>query len=128
MFLAYSFPVGLFLVLPLVIAFSFRGLEVFLSGLWLLATMLLPIVVVVYLFAPWAGRKVPSTWAPVFLVGGLAAISPVAIYFVKAVVAGSLSLVPGFAGFWLFLALPGSILGSLIFIGSCQRRQDPQVG
>ena len=128
MLIAFSFPVGLFLAFPLVVAFSINGLEILLNGLLVLVKMLVPIIVVVYLLAPWAGRNVPSTWAPAFLVGALAAISPVATFFATALVSGSLSLLPGLAAFWLFLALPGSILGSLLFIGSCQRMQEPQVG
>lgn len=119
---AWSLPVGLFLVFPFAAALLRVDLgDTSKAGLYFIS-LLAPIVFVGYLLAPWAGRSVPFSKVPAFALGGLGAISPLALPVVIGLKDGALGQLLSVIVFWSFLALPASVIGSLLFIGACERK------
>lgn len=123
MFAAFSFPIMLFVALPLaVVAFIGRGPSGHgFSILALLAAILAPIYSAGFVLAPWAGRRLPETKAPAFLMAAAAALSPAVLLLFIATVRDELGTSFGAVLFFAFFALPASQLGALLFIGRCQR-------
>jgi hypothetical protein len=126
MLVAYMFPVGLFLVLPYALVAAIDGFGQLFRALVFLPVLVAPIAVVGYVLAPWAGRNVATSKAPAFIMGALAAVAP-------SVVAASAILLQGAWGYgfivvaaWAFFAVPASVLGSLLFIGACERSLSSQ--
>lgn len=129
MLVAYSVPVGLFLVLPYLLASLGLGWgREFLHGLLHLLVLLVPVAGVVFGFAPWAGRGLAASKVPAFLTGALAALSPLSVVAVLAALQRDLGAFPGVALMWAMFALPASVLGTLLFIGACQRLRGPDPG
>lgn len=122
MLVSYSFPAGLFLLLPYLLASLAVGWgKHLLYGLLYLLLLLVPPVVVVYLLAPWAGRRLETSKIPAFMTGALAALAPLLVVASSAAADRNLSALPGIVLMWTMFALPASTLGTVLFIGSCQR-------
>ena len=123
---AYALPVGLFFVLPYLLVSVFPLVAGSASALELLAPMLsvlLPLYAVGYLLAPWAGSLVPKRKTPAFFMGLLCAIAAGLGLCLLSLIQGSsqhLSLVV--LAVFCFFAFPASVLGSLLFIGACERQ------
>lgn len=126
MFIAFSVPAGLFLVLPFAVVLliaPWSGGNLML-GLLTLAALLLPVYVVGYLLSPWSGSRVNSTKAPAFLMAAAASLGSALAAGALSAASGSFDLSLGNTLIFAFFALPASVLGALLFIGSCQR--EPQ--
>jgi hypothetical protein len=121
MLIAYSFPVGVFLLLPYLLALGFRGGDLLLGGLLYLLLLLAPVLLVGYVLAPWAGRRLDASKIPAFMTGALAALVPLLVLASTAALDGDPSTLPGIVLMWSLFALPASLLGTLLFIGACQR-------
>ena len=113
---AWSVPALLFVVLPSsVMLFAAPTVLDGLKGMLLsISALLAPAFVVGLALAPWAGRRVPTTKVPAFVMAGLAAIT-------SAGVMGSLAQSPATTAFVALFALPASLIGALLFIGACER-------
>lgn len=123
MLVAYSFPVGLFLVLPYVLLVGPGGPgQLWLSLGWLLA-LIAPLVLVACLLAPWAGRQLPVSKLPAFVMGAVAAMAPMLMPWFAAFIQRDAGSVVHMVMIWAFFALPASVLGSILFIGGCDRLQ-----
>jgi hypothetical protein len=124
---AWSLPVGLYLVFPFAATLlRVDPGEIFKAGLYFVL-VLAPIVIVGYLMAPWAGRSVPSSKVPAFALGGLGAILPLALPVVIGLKDGTLGQLSSIIAFWAFFALPASVIGSLLFIGDCERKCESEL-
>lgn len=121
LFSAWSFPVGLFLVAPSLLLAAVSGPGQLLEWGKALFSLLLPIVAVGYVLAPWAGRNVPVTKKPAFITGILGSLAPIITIVTAHSAADDLRLAFGMVIAWSFLAVPASFLGSLLFVGNCER-------
>ena len=123
MFYAFAFPVALFFMLPLgVVALvvpggSGQALNLLASAVAVLA----PLYAIGYLLAPWAGRSMPHTKAPAFVMAAASAVAPVVALLAWAAVRGELGGSYGPALLFSVFALPASLVGALLFIGRCER-------
>jgi len=128
MFTAFSSTAGLFLLLPIgvVVMLSPSPGTNLLWGFGTAAALLAPAFAVGYLMAPWSGRCVQRTKGPAFLMAALASGSSVLSAFLLSAANGSAPLAVGHGLLFAFFALPASVLGALLFIGGCERRErDP---
>ena len=123
MFFAFSLPVALFVLFPfaVVLLAGPRESSQLVDGMGALLGLLLPIYSVGLLLAPWAGRRIETKKGPAFLMAAAAALSPAILFTALAAIPGNLGLSLGAAGFFAFFALPASVLGALLFIGTCER-------
>lgn len=118
MLVAFSYPVGLFLVLPFLAVGAMGGPAAFVGLFLVLLILLVPIVIVGLLLSPWAGSKLPAQKLPSFVMAGSAAVAPAIGFWLSVGGSGG-----GLVVAWAFLALPASALGAILFIGGCERRR-----
>ena len=113
---AWSVPALLFVMLPSsVMLFAAPSVLNGLMGMLLsIGALLAPAFVVGLALAPWAGRRVPTTKIPAFVMAALAAST-------SAGVMGALAQSPAATAFVALFALPASLIGALLFIGACER-------
>ena len=123
MFVAFSFPAALFVVLPFAFVLFSAPLDFvdFVVRLGTLVALLMPIYVTGILLAPWAGRRTLTTKGPAFLMAAAAALSSAVVAGTVTAFSGSLELAFSTAAIIAFFALPASLLGALLFIGGCER-------
>jgi hypothetical protein len=123
-FKAFSFPVGLFLCLPLAVMVlaSYPDIQNAAASFVWAATLVVPIYAVGFLLAPWSGRQLPWSKGPAFFVAVLAACAPAFVIFAQIAYGGSLQLALSGALFFMLFAIPASLLGALFFIGICQQQ------
>lgn len=121
---AFSFPVALFLALPfsVLLLFAPQDLGNIVETLQFLLALVAPIYITGFVLAPWAGRHLPTSKGPAFVMSTAAAIA-------FAATLGGLSFLSGGGAALSFItvaivsffALPASLLGALLFIGGCER-------
>ena len=125
---AYTLPVGLFFVIPYLL-FSlpslFSGASPALEHFLPLLTVIFAIGVVGYVLAPWAGSRIPKSKIPAFSMGAACAVAAGLALSSLSMLQGSLDLALGVLAMFCFFAVPASVLGSLLFIGACERNSLP---
>lgn len=126
-FEAWLLPVGLFLVAPYMVLMTMSDATDLFVALLFLVLLLTPIAVVGYLLAPWAGRMVPTSKGPAFVLCAMAAVSPMAVPTLAGIFVDSWRFGLGVAAIWGLFALPASVIGALLFIGACERRQTDEI-
>ncbi|TWT17017.1 hypothetical protein FQY83_17510 [Luteimonas marina] len=122
---AFSFPVVLFVALPFIVTMFSAPLSFsnVVHALLILLALLVPLYLTGFMLAPWAGRRLPATKAPAFLMSTAAALASAVSLSVLVALSGSPSLSFSTAVIFAFFALPASVLGALLFIGGCARLQ-----
>jgi hypothetical protein len=122
MLIAFSFPLGIFFVLPFGVLLALTPLTaagLVEAGLFVLAVAA-PIYATGFLLAPWAGRHVGATKVPAFAMSLVAALASALIVGGMAS-GGSVELGALMAGIVAMFAVPGSVIAALLFIGGCTR-------
>ena len=113
---AWSVAAMLFVLLP-ILAMIFAaptGSRPLMGLLLSVGTLLAPVFLVGFVLAPWAGRQVGTTKAPAFAMAAAAAIT-------SAATIGVFSQSWATTAFVALFALPGSLIGALLFIAACER-------
>ena len=122
MLIAFSVPIAIFFVVPFALALAVAPLAIAVSAESVLFFLIVvaPIYATGLFLAPWAGRRVGTTKTPAFFMSIGAALSS-ALTVGAFASAGSVELGAAIAGSVAFFAVPGSVLGALLFIGGCTR-------